>query len=459
MRRRWVIALAGVGLVSLLLATPAGAQGVAEPATQVVLDNIFIFFCAVLVLLMQAGFALVETGLTAAKNASNIMMKNMMDACVGILVFAAVGYGIAYPGDFNGWFGLKQLGIGGFMSTDPTGLIPSVDFLFQAAFAATAATIVSGAVAGRTQFRAYLLYSLVLTGLLYPIVVSWQWGGGFLAEMGFVDFAGSGLVHMVGGVAALMGAVVIGPRIGKYSADGKPQAIEGHNTPLAIVGVLLLFIGWFGFNPGSELAADLAVPVIAALTALAATAGGVAAAATSWIVLTKPDVSMTGNGMLAGLVAICSGIGDMNHWGTVATGTIAGVIVVLAVLAVERAGVDDPVGAFSVHGVCGFWGLIATGLFATTSGTNGAIDGLLAGGAIGLLIDQLVGGLAIAAFVAVTTGALFVALKATGWLRVSVEAEILGLDLAEHGAPGYGREPQIEVYNNPTHTTVGATPR
>jgi Amt family ammonium transporter len=368
----------------------------------------------------------------------------MMDACVGILIFAAIGYGVAYPGEFNGWLGIDQLGVDGFMSTEPTGLIPSVDFLFQAAFAATAATIVSGAVAGRTQFRGYLIYSVVLTGLLYPVVVSWHWGGGFLADMGFVDFAGSGLVHMVGGVAALVGAIVIGPRTGKYTDEGEPRAIEGHNTPMAIVGVLLLFVGWFGFNPGSELAADLAVPVIAALTALAAAAGGVAATATSWIVLKKPDVSMAGNGMLAGLVAICSGIGDMNHWGTIATASVAGVVVVHAVLLVERAGVDDPVGAFSVHGVCGFWGLIATGLFATTSGTNGAIDGLLAGGGAGLLRDQLVGGLTIIAFIGSTTTALFVTLRALGLLRVSVEEEILGLDLAEHGAPGYGHEPQID---------------
>ncbi len=283
--------------------------------TQIVLDNIFIFFAAVLVLFMQAGFALVEAGLTQAKNSANIMMKNMMDACVGILVFAAVGFSIAYPGDFNGWFGFAQFGIADFMSQDVEGLIPSVDFLFQAAFAAAAATIVSGAVAGRTQFKAYLVYSVVITGLIYPMVVSWGWGGGWLSDLGFVDFAGSGLVHMVGGVAALMGAVIIGPRLGKYK-NGKAQAIPGHSMPMAILGVMILFIGWFGFNPGSELAADLAVPIIAVFTAFAAAAGGATAMAVSWIVLKKPDVSMAGNGMLAGLVAICSGIGDMNAFGT-----------------------------------------------------------------------------------------------------------------------------------------------
>jgi Amt family ammonium transporter len=439
MMRKIVAAALVVAAGSVAAASPAAAQELGDPASQVVLDNIFIFFAAVLVLLMQAGFALVEAGLTAAKNASNIMMKNMMDACVGILIFAAIGYGIAYPGDFNDWIGFKQFGVDGFMSTDPTGLIPSVDFLFQAAFAATAATIVSGAVAGRTQFKGYIVYSLIITGLIYPIVVSWQWGGGWMADMGFVDFAGSGLVHLTGGIAALAGAIVIGPRLGKFS-DGKPQAIPGHSMPFAVVGVLLLFIGWFGFNPGSELAADLAVPVIAALTALAAAAGGVAATVTSWIVLKKPDVSMAGNGMLAGLVAICSGIGDMDHWGTVATGLVAGTIVVISVLVVERLGVDDPVGAFSVHGVCGFWGLVATGLFATTAGTNGSTEGLLAGGGAGLLGDQIVGGLAIVLFVGLTSLALFFVLKTLGILRVSPEDEAMGLDLAEHGVPGYGPE-------------------
>jgi len=440
MKAKWMKVMSstilGAGLV-LALATPASAQD-GDVASQVVLDNIFIFIAAVLVLFMQAGFALLEAGLTQAKNASNIMMKNLMDAAVGILVFAAIGFGIAYPGDFNGWIGINQLGIDGFMSMDPTGLIPSVDFLFQAAFAAAAATIVSGAVAERTQFKAYILYSLVLTGLIYPIVVSWGWGGGWLSEMGFVDFAGSGLVHMVGGVAALVAAKTIGPRLGKYAPDGSPRAIPGHSMTLAMLGVMILFIGWFGFNPGSQLAADLAVPIIAALTAFAAAAGAATAMATSWAVMGKPDVGMAGNGLLAGLVAICSGIGDMTHWGALATGAIAGVIVVFASLAVEKAGIDDPVSAFSVHGVAGFWGLLATGLFATTAGTNGAVDGLLAGGGIGLLVDQAIGGLAIAAFVAVAATILFGSLKAAGLLRVDAAEEIGGLDVSEHGSTAYG---------------------
>lgn len=419
----------------------------------VVLDNIFIFFCAVLVFLMQAGFALVEAGLTRAKNAANIMMKNLMDASIGVLVFALVGWGIAYPGDFNGWIGSAGLFVPGFFDNFLVDISPEaladdgfyplgvpVDFFFQAAFAAAAATIVSGAVAGRTKFVGYIAYSIILTAIIYPIVVSWQWGGGWLSNLGFVDFAGSGLVHMTGGFAALAGAKVIGPRLGKYDENGKPKAIPGHSVPLAMVGVLLLFVGWFGFNPGSQLQADMAVPVIAVLTAFAAAAGGIGAMATSWIVQGKPDVSMAGNGILAGLVAICSGIGEFSAFGTVATGLIAGSIVVFSVFAVERIGIDDPVGAFSVHGICGFWGLLATGLFATTSPVNGADTsaGLLYGGGAGLFIDQLIGGLVIAGFVTITAGAMFTALKTAGLLRVTQEEETTGLDLAEHGSPGYG---------------------
>ncbi len=419
----------------------------------VVLDNIFIFVAAVLVLMMQVGFALLEAGLTRAKNAANIMMKNLMDASLGIALFAAIGWGIAYPGDFNGWIGSAGLGIAGLTEGFLVDISPEavaddgfyplavpVDFLFQAAFAAAAATIVSGAVAGRTKFVGYLAYSAIITAVLYPMIVSWKWGGGWLDSLGFVDFAGSGLVHMTGGFAALAGAIVLGPRIGKYGDDGKPRAMPGHSIPLAITGVLILFIGWFGFNPGSQLQADMAVPLIAVYTALAAATGGIAGMATSWILGGKPDVSMAGNGLLAGLVAICSGIGEMDWIGTCITGLVAGALVVFSVLTVERQKIDDPVGAFSVHGLCGFWGLLATGLFATTSPINGAEDaaGLLYGGGAGLLVDQLIGGVAIGVVVFGAAFALFTALKTAGLLRVSAEEEKMGLDVAEHGSTGYG---------------------
>lgn len=463
MKRKLAAAVVAVGALGLLLAAPASAQIAeqydrtaatgAEAMNMVVLDNIFIFICAVLVFLMQAGFALVEAGLTRAKNAANIMMKNLMDASIGILIFAAIGWGIAYPGDFNGWVGSAGLWVDGFFSgafvdVSPEALADDgfyplavpVDFLFQAAFAAAAATIVSGAVAGRTKFVGYIAYSVIITGVVYPIVVSWKWGGGWLDELGFSDFAGSGLVHMTGGFAALAGAIVIGPRIGKFAADGTARAMPGHSIPLAMTGVLLLFIGWFGFNPGSQLQADMAVPIIGVLTAFAAAAGGIGGMATSWVLGGKPDVSMAGNGILAGLVAICSGIGELSAFGTVVTGFVAGILVVVSVLGIERLKIDDPVGAFSVHGTCGFWGLLATGLFSTATPVNGAEEsaGLLYGGGAGLFLDQLVGGVVIALFVLAAAGALFSVLKAAGMLRVSAEEETAGLDVSEHGSPGYG---------------------
>ena len=462
MRPSWkVLTLVGAAS-SVLAASPAQAQeggferfGEASSTAQtVVLDNIFIFVCAVLVLLMQPGFALVEAGLTRAKNVSNIMMKNLMDVSIGVMVFGAVGWSIAYPGDFSigSIFGFAGFGVEGLSSADggidladaaeggyPLGV--PVDFLFQAAFAATAATIVSGAVAGRTKFKGYIVYSILLTGLIYPIVVSWKWGGGWLDELGYVDFAGSGLVHMVGGVAALMGAIFIGPRIGKFGPDGKPRAIPGHSIPFVILGVFILFIGWFGFNPGSQLQADMAVPYLAVLTAFAACSGALAAMVVSWAWLGKPDVSMAGNGMLAGLVAICSGIGNMNSIGTIATGLVAGAIVVVAVIMVERMGVDDPVGAFSVHGVCGAWGLLATGLFATSgSPVDDSVKGLFYGGGVEQLWYQFVGVIAIGAFVTIAAGALFAGMKAAGVLRVSAEDEMEGLDIVEHGSPGYAAD-------------------
>lgn len=463
-RSHWITAgaLAGLGVVAM--ASPAAAQAESfDRATggaamnTIVLDNIFIFVSGVLVFLMQPGFALVEAGLTRAKNAANIMMKNLVDVCVGVTAFAFVGWNIAYSGSsifgiadgpFLGIFGVSGLTnlypgeAGEVLANGDYPLAVPVDFFFQAAFAAAAATIVSGAVAGRTQFKGYLIYSIVLTAIIYPIVVNWQWGGGFLSEAGFVDFAGSGLVHMTGGFAALMGAIALGPRIGKFAEDGTPRAIPGHSIPLAMTGVFLLFVGWFGFNPGSQLQADMAVPYIAVLTAFAAASGGFGGLIASWGMMKKPDVSMTGNGILAGLVAICSGIGEMSPVGTLITGFLAGIIVVASVLAIEKAGIDDPVGAFSVHGAAGAWGLIATGLFATTSPVNGAEEaaGLFYGGGAGLLGDQLLGLVSIAVFVSVAAGALFFGLKAAGLLRVSAEEELAGLDVSEHGAPGYGPE-------------------
>jgi ammonium transporter, Amt family len=450
---RWKL-LTGGGLAAaatLLAASPVLAQDgdvvveevdlyvrfggtAADIAQTVILDNIFIFIAGVLVFFMQAGFALLASGLTRAKNSSNMMMKSLMDAALGVLVFALVGWGIAYPGgDGGGFLGFAGLGIPGLMDGLPDlagateeGFYPlsvSTDFFFQAAFAATAATIVAGAVAERTKFVAYLVYTVIITGFIYPVVVGWQWGGGWLAERGFVDFAGSGLVHLTGGIAALVGAALIGPRIGKFGADGKPRAIPGHSIPLAMTGVFILFIGFFGFNPGSALQADMSVPVVAVLTLFAACAGAVGALISAWALLKKPDTSMAGNGLLAGLVAICAGVGSMDVVPAIITGFVAGLIVVPAVLLIERVlKVDDPVGAVSVHAVSGFIGLIATGIFVEDAS----------------VVTQLIGALAIIAFVGVASGIMFGILKAVGILRVSAEEEIEGLDVSEHGAPGYG---------------------
>jgi Amt family ammonium transporter len=295
--------------------------------------------------------------------------------------------------------------------------------------------------AERTKFKAYFLYSLVISGFIYPIVIRWQWGGGWLSQLGtpFHDFAGSALVHMTGGVAALMGALVLGPRIGKYTKDGKPRAIPGHSIPYVVIGALILLVGWFGFNAGSELAADEFIGPIAVNTALAAAAGAIATMAVNWIHTGKPDVGMACNGLLAGLVGITAGAAAMTPVVSVLIGLIAGGLVYVSVLGLERIGVDDPVGAVSVHGTCGIWGTLAVGLLAREE-TDFWKQGLLFGGGAEQLVSQIIGVVAIGVFVAVTSGALFLVIKATVGLRVSEEEEIEGLDVLEHGSAGYSHE-------------------
>ncbi|MBK5223172.1 MAG: ammonium transporter [Acidimicrobiia bacterium] len=435
MRQRLLTGAGLVGVFTLLSATPALAQdeGVTADAVQAALDNIWILIAATLVIFMQAGFALVEAGLTRAKNVANIMMKNLMDFAAGVLAFAAVGFAFAY-GPGNDFIGTEGFFLSSSTFSEGFGTLTTPTFfIFQVAFAATAATIVSGAMAERTKFKSYFIYSIVLSGVIYPIVVHWTWGGGWLSQLDtpFHDFAGSTIVHSVGGWAALMGAIILGPRIGKYGEDGKPRAIPGHSIPFALVGVFILLVGWFGFNPGSQLAADPVVGQIAVATVIAAAAGAVTAMATIWIRGGKPDVAMTGNGVLAGLVGVTAGCGVLDNWGALIAGAVAGVLVVFAVLFFDRVGVDDPVGAISVHGVCGVWGTLAVGLFATDGG-------LLYGDGADQLITQLIGVVAVGAFTLVTAGALFMAIKATVGLRVSAEEEIEGLDVLEHGTAGYG---------------------
>ncbi len=427
------------------------------------LDNVFVLLSAVLVIFMQAGFALVEAGLTRAKSVANIMMKNLMDFCAGALAFFAVGYAIAFGTGGNDFFGSGGwfLGDGAFQYGTLT--VP-VTFVFQVAFAATAATIVSGAMAERTKFKSYFLYSIVISALIYPVVVHWNWGGGWLAQLStpFHDFAGSTMVHLTGGVAALMGAIVLGPRIGKYGPDGKPRAIPAHNIPYAVLGTFILLVGWYGFNPGSELAADGAIGGIAVTTTLAAAAGAITAMLAIWMKSGKPDVAMAANGMLAGLVGITAGTAAVSPVGAVVIGAAAGLIVVAAVLFFDRIHVDDPVGAISVHGVCGAFGTICVGLFATED-TDFWKQGLFYGGGADQLVSQVIGVAAVAAFVAVTAGLLFVIIKATVGLRVSREEELAGLDVLEHGAPGYGPDvtpvlaPAPLADNRPAAVPTGAS--
>jgi Amt family ammonium transporter len=445
-----VRAAAGIGVAGALIAvtaTPAFAQDAEAPTTtdlQVMLDNVYVLLSAVLVIFMQAGFALVEAGLTRAKSVANIMMKNMMDFCAGALAFFAVGFAIAFGGSFDG-FG-KIIGGGGWLLGDGSfaygNLTPFTFFLFQVAFAATAATIVSGAMAERTKFASYLIYSVVISALIYPIVVRWQWGGGWLYQMDtpFHDFAGSTIVHSVGGWAALMGAWILGPRIGKYGPDGKPRAIPGHSIPFAVLGTLVLLVGWYGFNPGSWLGADPVIGEIAVATTLAGAAGALTAMATIWLKTGKPDVAMTANGLLAGLVAITAGTFAVSTVGAVVIGACAGVLVVLAVLFFDRVRIDDPVGAISVHGVCGAFGTLAVGLFSAKEVDGVVKEGLFYGGGASQFVSQLIGVVSVAAFVMVTAGLLFTILKVTVGLRVDDDEEIEGLDRIEHGTPGYGLE-------------------
>jgi Amt family ammonium transporter len=414
----------------------------APPFDPVIADTLWVVVTAVLVFFMQAGFAMVETGLTRAKNACNIMMKNYMDFAMGTIAFWMVGFGIMFGA------GNSFMGTSGFFLHDSGGTFASLDwtkvpleakYFFQLVFAATAATIVSGAMAERTKFTAYLVYSFVVSLLIYPVVGHWIWGGGWLAGLGMWDFAGSTVVHSVGGWLSLVGAFMLGPRLGKYGRDGKANPILGHNIPLATLGVFILWVGWFGFNPGSTMAATKDIAHIAVTTNIAAAAAGIAAMFTAWAKFGKPDVSMSLNGALAGLVAITCPCAFVSVPSAVAIGAVAGVLVVFSVLFIEqRLRVDDPVGAISVHGVCGAWGTLSLGLFAQnvfSPGTTG--DGLLFGGGFKLLLAQATGVGAVFLWAVFAGALLFGTIKATMGLRVGEEEEVEGLDVTEHGAPAY----------------------
>jgi ammonium transporter, Amt family len=391
---------------------------------------------AALVFIMHLGFATLETGLTQSKNTVNILFKNVFIICIGLLTYAVIGFNTHYPGDFNGWFKLGGMigdlnadggdtfGYGG-LALAMTGF---GDFIFQAMFAATAATIVSGAVAERVKLLPFLIFATLLVGLAYPIVGSWHWGGGWMGGLnggnGFKDFAGSAVVHAFGGFAALACVMLLGPRRGKY-VGGKIRPIPGHNMPLAAVGVFLLFFGWFGFNGGSVLSASPGpLGLVFTTTALAAAAGGLSASVVSWVVLKKPDLSMALNGILAGLVGITANADIVSPGGSIVIGLIAGIIVFFSVLFFDKIKIDDPVGAISVHGVCGVWGILACALFDTTdSGFT--------------IVGQMIGVIAVAVAAFAFSLIVFGIIKAAMGIRVSEEEEAEGLDIGEHGMEAY----------------------
>ena len=402
--------------------------------TILTVNNVWMMICTALVFFMHLGFSFLEIGLTRQKNTINILFKNFFVITVGLLLYCIGGFNLMYPGFEDGDMGiLKFAGLGiaapeggmGFGYADG-GYTWWTDFLFQGMFAATAATIVSGAVAERIKLSGFMLFSILYVGLVYPIVGSWKWGGGFLDALGFYDFAGSTLVHSVGGWGALITIYLLGARIGKFDKDGKPKALPGHNLPVASAGVFILWLGWFGFNGGSVLSADPELTSLTLVTtSLAAAAGGVAAAFFSNVLYKNFDLTMFMNGVLGGLVGITAGADQMSPTDAILIGLIAGIIVVLGISLIDKLKLDDPVGAVAVHLICGIWGTLAVGIF-----------GALAG--IDQLIAQLIGIGVVGAFCVLTSFIILFIVKATTGLRVDKEEEVNGLDLSEHGMEAYG---------------------
>lgn len=391
-------------------------------------NNVWMMICTALVFFMHTGFAFLEVGLTRQKNTINILFKNIFIITVGLLLYCLVGFNLMYPGDFNGFIGFAGFGLDAEAALDLTyseGYTYWTDFIFQGMFAATAATIVSGAVAERMKLGAFMIFTVIYVALIYPIAGSWHWGGGFLSELGFYDFAGSTLVHSVGGWAALVGVSLLGARKGKFDKNGKSLVILGHNIPLATAGVLILWLGWFGFNGGSVLSADPALTsLVLVTTCLAAAAGGVASFIFSNILYKNFDLTMFLNGILGGLVGITAGADQMSPTDAILIGAIAGVLIVLAVAFIDKLKLDDPVGAIAVHLACGIWGTIAVGIFGELAGWE-------------QFTTQVIG---VASYAAICVGSsylIFFTLKKTSGIRVSEKEELEGLDLHEHEMNAY----------------------
>jgi len=400
-------------------------------------NNLWMMVCTALVFFMHMGFSFLEIGLTRQKNTINILFKNVFIICIGLLLYYIGGFNLMYPGDFNGFIGFAGFGLEAPLTAEGAldlsyseGYTYWTDFLFQGMFAATAATIVSGAVAERIKIGPFMIFTIIYVGLIYPIVGSWQWGGGFLSTLGgdnggFYDFAGSTLVHSVGGWGALIAVYLLGARIGKFGEDGKTRAIPGHNIPIAAGGVLILWLGWFGFNGGSVLSADPAgTSLVLVTTCLAAAAGGIGAFIFSSVLYKNYDLTMFLNGILGGLVGITAGADLMSPMEAIIIGLLAGVIIVLGVALIDRLKLDDPVGAIAVHLICGIWGTLAVGIFGSMAGFD-------------QFLYQLAGVGAAAAFCSVSAFVILFTLKSTVGIRVSKEEELEGLDIHEHGMDAY----------------------
>ncbi|UZQ54513.1 ammonium transporter [Trichothermofontia sichuanensis B231] len=467
-RRLPVLVVICVGL--LLLSWNVAAVAVQTPPSdtaamfeelRVAIDTLWVMIAGMLVIFMNAGFAMLETGFCRQKNAVNVLAKNLIVFALSTIAFWVCGFGLMFSNS-NGLLGSGGFFLAGadnspatgdayqgiFSALNWAGVPLLAKFFFQLAFAGTAATIVSGAVAERIKFKVFLIFSFLLVAIAYPITGHWVWGGGWLAQLGFYDFAGSTVVHSVGGWAALMGALSLGPRLGKYREDGQPNALPAHNMAISTLGCLILWLGWFGFNPGSTMAVSWHIAHIAVTTNTAAAFGGMAATLTAWVVFGNPDLSMIINGILAGLVAITASCAFVPIWAAALIGAVAGMLVVFSVLFFEKQQIDDPVGAVSVHMVNGIWGTIAVGLFAVGPGVmvgagilykegEGPLAGLLMGGGLEQLGIQLVGVLSVALAIAAISAVFWTLLKFTVGIRVPPEEELQGLDLYEHGIEAY----------------------
>ncbi len=458
----WQATIPLTGIIVLAWGYAAVAQTPAGPTTgelKVALDTLWVAIASFLVFFMNAGFCMLETGFCRQKNAVNVLAKNLIVFALATIAFWSIGFGLMF-GNGNDFIGLSGFFLpadnspaigdaykGVFGSLNWTSVPLEAKFLFQLVFAGTAATIVSGAVAERIKFVDFLIFSLLLVGIAYPITGHWIWGGGWLAKMGFFDFAGSTVIHSVGGWAALMGAAFLGPRIGKYQ-EKQAVAMPGHNMSIATLGCLILWLGWFGFNPGSVMAADpKAITHIALTTNMSGAVGGIAATATAWLYLGKPDLSMIINGILAGLVGVTAACAYVNIPSSILIGLVAGIIVVFSVTFFDRLGIDDPVGATSVHLVCGIWGTLAVGLFSVgPGGYPWMVDlagkpvgphGLFFGGGFSTLTPQIVGIVTVAGMTVLLSTIFWVALKSTLGIRVTAAEEIEGLDIGEHGMEAY----------------------